>query len=71
MQRGEEACSNVKEALGEIKLQEVGNVVEGCLPGDAGVGETKGDAGALGANNVERLRGSLPVPTRAFAFMAK
>lgn len=29
------------------------------------------ELGALGANNVERLRGSLPVPTRAFAFMAK
>lgn len=25
----------------------------------------------LGADSVERLRGSLPVPTHAFAFMAK
>lgn len=49
----------------------MGKVVEGCSPGDAGVGETEGDARALGANNVEGLRGSLPVPTRAFAFMAK
>lgn len=70
VQQGEEACGNVREAFGEIMLREVGKVVEGPLPGDARVGETGGYAGALGA--VWRgWRGSLPVPTLAFAFMAK
>lgn len=55
--RGEEVCGNVREALGETKLQELGKVVERHLLGDARAGEREGYAGARGANNVERLGG--------------
>lgn len=62
----------MREALGEIKLPEIRKVVKGHLPSDARVGETESYVGALGANTVERLWGSLPVPTHAFsAFMTK
>lgn len=49
----------------------MGEVAKRPLQGYARVGETEGLWGALGANSVEGLRGSHPVPTHAFPFMAK